>query len=241
MPFEKLKPEEMDEGAGARVRRLFPAAKRPYRDPFVLFDEFFVPPGGGFPNHPHRGFEAITYVLDGAMHHRDNLGNDSVVGAGGVLRFVAGSGIVHSEMPEGQDVAHGIQLWVNLARAQKQTAASYQQVAPQEIPESKTDGCRVRTVVGPGSPVETKTQMVYLDIELAPGSKYSAHIPSGQNGLVYVVDGEVQAGETSASEGQALAIGEGDVEIGTGPGGRYLLVAGKPYNEPVQFRGPYID
>ena len=241
MPFEKLNPEEMDEGAGARVRRLFPAAQRPYRDPFVLFDEFFVPPGGGFPNHPHRGFEAITYVLGGAMHHRDNLGNDSVVGAGGVLRFVAGSGIVHSEMPEGQDTAHGIQLWDNLAQAQKKTAASYQQVAPQEIPERKTDGCRVRTVIGPGSPVQTKTPMLYLDIELAPGSHYSTHIPEGQSGLVYVVDGEVQAGGTSASEGQALAVSAGELEIGTGPGGRYLLVAGQPYGEPVQFRGPYID
>lgn len=241
MSVEKLRPQEMDEGAGARVRRLFPVAGRPYRDPFVLFDEFFVPPGGGFPDHPHRGFEAITYVLDGAMHHRDNLGNDGIVGEGGVQRFTAGRGIVHSEMPAGKEVAHGVQLWVNLTKSSKNIEANYQQVASTQIPESKVNGCRVRTVVGPGSPVQVKTPMLYLDVELAPGSSHSARLPDGQEGMVYVVSGEVQTEGASAKAGEALSVGPGEVHVATGPGGRYLLVSGKPYGEPVQLRGPYVD
>jgi redox-sensitive bicupin YhaK (pirin superfamily) len=99
----------------------------------------------------------------------------------------------------------------------------------------------VRTVVGPGSPVQTQTPMLYLDVELAPGSSHTTRIPANQSGLVYVVDGEVQAGGASASEGQALAVVPGGGEIATGPGGRYLLVAGRPHGEPVQLRGPYVD
>jgi len=241
MPFEKLRPEVMDEGAGARVRRLFPAPGRPWRDPFVLFDEFFVPPGGGFPDHPHRGFEAITYVLDGAMHHRDNLGNDGVVGPGGVQRFTAGSGIVHSEMPAGKEVAHGVQLWVNLKKSDKNVGATYQQVVPDHIPDSKIDGCRVRTVVGPGSPVQVNTPMLYLDVELAPGSNHGAQLPDDHRGVVYVISGEVRVAETGVRAGEALAVGPGVVEVTTGPGGRYLLVTGKPSGEPVLMRGPYVD
>src|SRR5690606_33471961 len=113
-------------------------------DPFVLFDEFEIQPGTGFPDHPHRGFEVITYVLEGAMHHRDNKGNDSVVSAGGVQHFSAGSGIVHSEMPEGNTTTRGIQLWVNLPRSDKAMAPMYEPIGPHQIPETKFNGYRVR-------------------------------------------------------------------------------------------------
>lgn len=241
MPTQRFRPEEMDEGAGARVRRLFPVAARHYVDPFVLFDEFFVAPQAGFPDHPHRGFEAITYLLEGNMHHRDNLGNDGVVGPGGAQRFTAGRGIVHSEMPEGGGTTHGIQIWVNLPKSQKDIEAGYQQVGDSEVPETKLDGFRVRTVVGPGSPLRTRTPMLYLDIELAPGGSHRVHVPAGFKGIAYVLSGEVRFGDGTARAGEAIPIESGEVDAETGPGGRYLLIAGRPHNEPVYQHGPYVD
>jgi redox-sensitive bicupin YhaK (pirin superfamily) len=241
MPYSKLVAQEQAEGAGARVRRLFPIPGQNYQDPFVLMDEFFVEPGAGFPDHPHRGFEVITYVLDGAMHHRDSMGNDGVVGPGGVQRITAGRGITHSEMPEGAALAHGIQLWINLAKAEKGVDAAYQQVAPPDLPEEKFDGYRARVVVGPGSPVRLHTPVSYLDVEVAPGTSRREQVPAGHNGLIYVVNGELSADGTFARAGEALACGAGEVRIATGPGGRYLFLAGKPHGEPVLYHGTFVD
>lgn len=241
MPYSKLKPQSVSEGAGARIRRLFPIPERGNLDPFVLFDEFEIRPGTGFPEHPHRGFEVITYVLEGAMHHRDDKGNDSVVGAGGVQHFSAGRGIVHSEMPEGDSTTRGIQLWVNLPRSDKGMEPMYEPISAQQIPETKFDGYRVRTVVGPGSPLSLHTPLMYLDVELAPGSEHTARVPQGFTGVLYVLRGELLSGDTSAREGEAMVIGEGDVHVTTGPGARYLVIAGKPIGEPIRQHGPYVD
>jgi redox-sensitive bicupin YhaK (pirin superfamily) len=241
MPYSKLRPQSVSEGAGARIRRLFPSPQRENIDPFVLFDEFEIAAGTGFPDHPHRGFEVITYVLAGAMHHRDDHGNDSVVSAGGVQHFSAGRGIVHSEMPEGDTTTRGIQLWVNLPRSDKGTEPAYQPIAATQIPETKFDGYRVRTVAGPGSPLSAHTPLVYLDIELAPGSEHTAQVPAGFTGVLYVLEGEVQSNDTAAQEGEAMAIGEGNVHVSTGPGARYLVIAGRPIGEPIHQHGPYVD
>ena len=128
------------EGDGVMVKRLMPRQGLMNFDPFVLMDHFDIE-GGGFPDHPHRGFEAITYMLDGGMQHVDNLGNKSVVYAGGLQRFTAGKGLVHSEMPQGR--AQGIQLWINLPKRLKQMQPSYQQVDAEDIPSDSNDGVRL--------------------------------------------------------------------------------------------------
>ncbi len=241
MPYAKLTPQSVSEGAGARIRRLFPGPERDHLDPFVLFDEFMIQPGTGFPDHPHRGFEVVTYVLEGAMHHRDDQGNDSVVSAGGLQHFSAGSGIVHSEMPTGDGTTRGIQLWLNLPRSDKGTAPAYAPINAAEIPETKLDGYRVRTVAGPGSPLSAHTPLLYLDIELAPGSEHAARVPPGFTGVLYVLRGELVSDGTPAQAGEAMLIGEGDVHVTTGPGTRYLVIAGKPLGEPIHQHGPYVD
>lgn len=241
MQEKKLRPEEIAEGAGAKVRRLFPASGTDNLDPFVLFDEFFVSPDAGFPDHPHRGFEAITYLLQGAMHHRDNLGNDGVVRPGGALRFSAGNGIVHSEMPESSETTHGIQLWVNLAGSDKKMPADYQQLDPNDIPETKVDGYRVREIAGPRSRLKVHTPLLYQDIELAPGATYAEVIPKEYAGFAYVVEGKLTVGQTTINTGEAAPVGNGEVCFETGPGARFLLVAGRPHGEPIIMHGSFVD
>ncbi len=136
------------EGDGVTVKRLMPVHGLRNFDPFVLWDHFDIS-GGGFPDHPHRGFEAITYLFDGGMNHTDNLGNKGVVHAGGAQRFTAGRGMVHSEFPDGR--AHGIQLWINLPKRLKSIAPAYQQVQADMIPEIQQDGVTIRTIAGKSS------------------------------------------------------------------------------------------
>lgn len=233
---------EMAEGAGARVRRLFPTSRCPCYDPFVLFDEFFVEPGAGFPEHPHRGFEAITYMLAGAFRHRDTLGNDEEVGAGGVQRFSAGSGIVHSEMPGEEPLNYGFQLWINLSPEDKKGPPEYQRVVPEEIPVRRTDNAEIRTVVGPGSPVRNRTAMLYLDTRLDAGAEHTVELPPGFRGFVYVYSGELTAGDHTIRSGESLLV-ECDerVSASSRSAARFIAVAGKPYGVPIVIRGSFVE
>ncbi|MDR2729082.1 MAG: pirin family protein, partial [Chitinispirillales bacterium] len=173
---------EMSEGAGARVLRAFPTRLIMDYDPFVLFDEFFVSKNASFPSHPHRGFEAVTYMLEGSFRHEDILGNSDEVGAFGVQRFTAGRGIVHSETPgDKSDVSRGLQVWINLPLRLKHIEPSYQRAAAQEIPAQRVEGGGVRTVIGPASPVKTLTETVYLDITLEQQVCYETAPVSGWN------------------------------------------------------------
>lgn len=230
---------EVPEGAGITVRRLMPVHGMRDFDPFVLWDHFDIA-AGGFPDHPHRGFEAITYMFEGGMRHADNLGNRGTVHGGGAQRFTAGRGIVHSEMPEGR--AAGIQLWINLPRGLKAIEPDYQQVEKHEIPETAIDGGALRTIVGQGGPIRLNTEVEYLDVYLHRGAVFERAITSGLRGLVYLVDGSVRVnGERTDSGAAAFVNGATRLTIESPEGSRFMWCFGRPHGEPILQHGPFVD
>lgn len=237
--MKKVKALTVPEGDGVLVKRLMPVHGMMNFDPFVLMDHFDIE-GGGFPDHPHRGFEAITYMLDGGMQHADNLGNKSTVQAGGLQRFTAGKGLVHSEMPKGR--AQGIQLWINLPKRLKQMPPSYQQVDAADVPSDSNDGVRVRTVAGEGSPTLLQTDVLYLDISLKSGSVYQQHIDNEMRGFVYILEGEIRLNQESLKTSEAMFFDVGTTLslLGKQPS-RVIICFGKPHGEPIRQHGPYVD
>jgi redox-sensitive bicupin YhaK (pirin superfamily) len=233
---------QVDEGEGAKVRRLFPTRQLSYFDPFVLFDEFFIEKPSGFPTHQHRGFEFITYMLEGAIEHRDNMGNVRVVYAGGVQKANTGSGISHSEMPVEPGVNHGIQLWVNLPRNLKAVNPEYQYAEEKELPQIEDEGIMVRTIVGEGSPIRFHTSINYLEIVLAKGFEYEVVKKPEFNSLVYVISGSIEFGNVKVDTKKAAILND-EVSITTtsSEDSRFIFISGKPLNQPVQFRGPFVD
>ncbi|MGF1465918.1 MAG: pirin family protein [Sandaracinaceae bacterium] len=230
------------DGDQARVRRLFPQVAGDHQDPFVLLDDFRVAPPAGFPLHPHRGFEAFTYMLDGAFHHRDTMGNDSIVHTGGTQRFTSGRGARHSEMPAAPQVNRGLQLWVNLPRELKAIEPEYAAVDGADIPEEGRRGAIVRTVVGPGSPSRLRTAVTYLDLS-APeaGVRHEAEVPSGHKALVYVVDGAVKVGDRPVRAGEAALPVPGELLVEAEVPARWVLLHGREQHQPIRHRGPYVD
>jgi len=227
------------EGDGVTVKRLMPVANLRNFDPFVLWDHFDIS-GGGFPDHPHRGFEAITYLFDGGMKHTDNLGNHGTIHGGGAQRFTAGRGLVHSEFPDGR--AHGIQLWINLPRRLKSLEPAYQQLLGKEIHESCKDGVTVRTIVRADSAIELHTSVEYLDIQLQPGSKLKQDIVSDYRGFIYAVTGSFTANGIEVNTGQAAYIeNESEIELNSEQGTRLMWCLGKPHHEPIFQHGPFVD
>lgn len=253
-----LRGQAASDGAGVKLSRVIGQPALDMLDPFLLLDEFRSDSAAdylaGFPNHPHRGFETVTYMLAGRMRHQDNQGNSGLLMPGSVQWMTAGSGIVHSEMPEQENgLMWGFQLWVNLPASDKMTAPRYQDIAPERIPSVDAgDGARVRVfagtfgdVTGPVSAVATEP--VYLDIELAAGSCVTAKLPIGHNAFAYVYDGSAQLGPEQAvrrvtrgelavldRDGDALRIAAGDASAAL------ILVAGKPLGEPVARHGPFV-
>ena len=230
------------EGDGVEVFRLFPVPGRRWNlDPFVLFDHFHIAPGSGFPTHPHRGFEAITYVLAGAIRHRDNLGNDSITGVGGAQRFTAGRGLEHSEMPVGD--CQGIQSWINLPRALKDMAPDYQSVPPEDLPVRSFEGGERRIVVGEGSPLRLQTPVRYEILRLVPGTNLDLEVPPGWQGLAYVLEGGVLFdGRPLAAREAGLFAGRERVELTTGEQpAEVVWLAGQPHGEPLRQHGPFVD
>jgi redox-sensitive bicupin YhaK (pirin superfamily) len=245
------------DGAGVRLNRVMGTPALPDLDPFLLLDEFRSDDANdyiaGFPNHPHRGFETVTYMLAGRMRHGDNQGNSGLLTPGSVQWMTAGRGIVHSEMPEQEDgLMWGFQLWVNLPAKDKMTAPRYQDIGPESIPVVDVDeGVRVKVVAGEVNGVSgpvpaVATQPVYLDIELQPGATYTAAIPPGHNALVYVYAGTAEAGtpaeRTARGELSVLETG-GESVVLAGAGDEpaaLLLVAGRPLEEPVARYGPFV-
>jgi hypothetical protein len=246
--IEAVPAETMREGEGARVNRLFPTGRVRHHDPFVLLDEFFVQPGTGFPSHRHRGFEAVTYMLEGTFRHEDDAGNDMQVPPGGVQRFTAGRGIEHSEMPGTGEPIHGLQLWVNLPRSLKKSEPSYQLIQPEELPEKETDeGARVRIVAGADSPLTLHTPVVYLDVTLPATTGWEPPVLDGKRGLVYVFEGTAVLGDHLLSQGEGFffeQVGNERLTRVSAPGkgrARLVLIAGDPIGEPIRQRGPYVD
>ncbi len=225
------------EGDGVTVNRLMPAHGLRNYDPFVLWDHFDIS-GGGFPPHPHRGFEAITWLFNGGMQHRDNLGNEGTIHANGAQRFTAGSGIVHSEMPNGH--AAGIQLWINLPRRLKAMAPDYQQVASIE-PET-ADGIEIRTIVGENGVIHLHTAVEYLDIRMKTDETCKRAIPSGFRGIIYVVSGHLESHGHSATTGHALLVDdESELTLHTKTDTHLLWCFGAPHHEPIHQHGPFVD
>ncbi len=227
------------EGDGVTVKRLMPVHGMRNFDPFVLWDHFDIK-SGGFPDHPHRGFEAITYLFAGGMRHKDNLGNEGTIHAGGAQRFTAGRGIVHSEFPDSH--AAGIQLWINLPKRLKQIEPGYQQLQADDIPEQEEDGTVIRTIVGEGSPLRLHTSVQYLDIQLAAGTQIRRKIPADYKGLVYTVEGSGTINGQDLRAGMAVYFeAETDITLSSQTSGRFMLAAGTPHGEPIVQHGPFVD
>ena len=243
MPVVRLhKAHQSTEGVGVSVNRLFPVAGKRNHDPFVLWDHFSVPAAAGFPDHPHRGFEAITYIMQGTMQHRDNLGNASTVSSGGLQRFTAGKGIVHSEMPSAEGVTRGIQLWINLPQKLKQVEPTYQQVDSDSVPEHTVAGGKVKVLAGEGSPLELLTPVRYLDVSVQSDSMYSDELPNEFQGIIYVVAGQITAGGISAEESDALLYERGGrISVKANKDSRFLFCFGKPHKEPIYQHGTFVD
>ncbi len=248
------------DGAGVKLTRVIGQPQLADLDPFLLLDEFGTDDPGdyiaGFPEHPHRGFETVTYMLDGRMRHRDNHGHEGLLVPGSVQWMTAGRGIVHSEMPEQQEGRmRGFQLWVNLPARDKMTAPRYQEFGPDRIPVANpASGVRVKVIAGDvdgvrGPIVQPATDPLYLDIELAPGARFSQPLAADYAAFVYVFEGSVRllsAGlDTKLDAHQLAVLGAGDrVELeGAGDrteAARAILVAGKPLREPVAKYGPFV-
>ncbi|MFO1304057.1 MAG: pirin family protein [Burkholderiales bacterium] len=242
------------DGAGVKLTRVLTQPLQRRLDPFLMLDAFGTDDPkdyiAGFPNHPHRGFETVTYMIAGRMRHRDNAGHEGLLSNGSVQWMTAGRGIIHSELPEQEDGRmEGFQLWLNLAARDKMKAPWYRDIATDEIPEVTTDdGVKVRVIAGASHGVEGAmqrevTEPLYLDVELPAGATFSQALPAGHNAFLYVYRGGVTVGGTDVPV-QRMAILDnngGDGVTFTAPAAsRVLLIAGKPLNEPIAQYGPFV-
>jgi len=249
--------EPASDGAGVRLTRVIGGRALPDLDPFLLLDEFGTDKAedylAGFPSHPHRGFETVTYMLDGRMRHKDNHGNEGLLTPGSVQWMTAGRGLVHSEMPEQErGRMRGFQLWVNLPAREKMTAPRYQEFAPEHIPVvAPAPGVTVKVIAGAvagtaGPIVQPATEPLYLDIALQPGTAWTYDLPAGHHAFAYVFEGAAQVGEGSSVRSvvqQQLAILDGGERLqlqASTTGARLILVAGRPLREPVMRHGPFV-
>ncbi|TMW65581.1 hypothetical protein Poli38472_008223 [Pythium oligandrum] len=249
----KFVAKEQSEGVGARVRRSIGSHKLRNLDPFLMLDEFNVGLPGGFPDHPHRGFETVTYVLPtstGHMLHEDFLGNKGDLRPGDLQWMTPGSGIVHAEMPATTDPAHGLQLWINLPKARKTMPPKYQEVNRESVPHVFNDDKTVEAIVfagevfGQKGPIETEAPVTYIHFIMKKDSKLEYRVPEGHNTFVYTLKGDgVCAGqEVTAHEAIVMEVeGEG-VEFSTSSdeGVEFIVMSGQPLNEPVVQYGPFV-
>jgi redox-sensitive bicupin YhaK (pirin superfamily) len=256
-----LDPTVVIEGAGVRLRRSFGPSRENPLDPFLLFDHFAFNdpregPIAGFPTHPHRGIETVTYMLEGNTRHRDSLGNIGVIGPGDVQWMTSGRGILHEEMPkrspEGR--VRGFQLWVNLPAAEKMSQPRYQDVVTDTIPTVEADGVSVRVVAGEyqgvsGPVTEIAAQPLYMDVTLNAGSTFELPVPSGHTVVAYVFEGAGLFGLNEQDEGvkvesvKLVLFGEGErIGVTGGPESsvRFMLMAGAPFHEPIVPYGPFV-
>lgn len=245
------------DGAGVKLTRVIGGPDLPDLDPFLMLDEFGTDQPedylAGFPSHPHRGFETVTYMLDGRMRHKDNHGHEGLLTPGSVQWMTAGRGLVHSEMPEQESGRmRGFQLWINLPAKDKMTAPKYQEYAPDSIPQVRpAEGVTVKVIAGTvdgvaGPIAQPATDPLYLDIALAPGASWSFDLPAGHNAFAYAYEGAATVGEgddARALETQELAVLGGGERLLLRAGQqalRMILVAGRPLREPVAKYGPFV-
>jgi redox-sensitive bicupin YhaK (pirin superfamily) len=249
-----IKPEFVIEGADVLLRRSIAPRVTNEFDPFLLFDHFafndpIEGPIRGFPMHPHRGIETVTYMLEGSTQHRDSLGNSGVIGPGDVQWMTSGRGILHEEMPRRGPSGniYGFQLWVNLPANLKMTAPRYQEVSAPTIPAYEKDGVRLRVVAGTtqgvkGPVTQIAAAPLYLDAQLAPDTEFVQPLPSGHTALAYVFEGEGVFGDQTISAVHMLKFEGGDhirVRTENSPV-RFMLIGGLPFKEPIVPYGPFV-
>lgn len=251
----RIDPQTVIEGADVLLQRsIAPKASNEF-DPFLLFDHFAFNnategPLVGFPMHPHRGIETVTYMLEGSVHHRDSLGNSGLIGPGDVQWMTSGRGIMHEELPRRgpNGLVNGFQLWVNLPAALKMSAPRYQEVRTADIPAVEIGGAQLRAVAGKvdgvaGPVTGIAASPLYVDVRLEPGASLTTPIPRGHTALAYVFEGSVDFGAPGEGvDSLAMVVfGEGDlVEAHSAAGGRFLLIAGAPFGEPIVPYGPFV-
>ena len=243
------------DGAGVKLVRVLTQDLQRRLDPFLMLDAFGTDnPGdyiGGFPDHPHRGFETVTYMLQGRMRNRDSVGNVGLLGPGSVQWMTAGRGVIHSEMPEQEDGAmEGFQLWLNLPAHSKMGEPWYRDIAPDAVPTWQGGGTHVRVIAGTSHGVQGAmqrevTEPLYLDLRLEPGAQFAQALPASHNAFVYVYRGDLVIGGTAVRR-QRMAIlantaGSDGVVLQAGAeGARAILVAGQPLGEPIAQYGPFV-
>ena len=242
----------VSEGAGVTVHRTIGTPALRHTDPFLMLDYFSSDNPGdyiaGFPDHPHRGFITLTYMLDGHMLHQDSMGNRGDLRAGGAQWMKAASGVIHSEMPQ-QDhgLMRGFQLWINLPAAEKMSDPDYQEFLSQAIPEVQDHGVRVRVLSGEyagrtGPIHDPHTQVQYLDVNLAARQVFIHDLDGRMNAFAYVFEGNAKLGDTPLPQHGLALLGPGDALTVTAgeQGARFILVAGRPLHEPIVQYGPFV-
>jgi quercetin 2,3-dioxygenase len=241
------------DGAGVKLTRIIGTQQLNMLDPFLLLDCFesdnpddYI---AGFPSHPHRGFETVTYLLAGKMRHQDSVGNNGVIEPGGVQWMTAGKGIVHSEMPEQENgLLKGFQLWVNLPSTEKMCAPYYQEFSPDKIALERSDnGTEIRVVAGKtdqgtlGPVNKDYIKPTYLDVQLAIGNTFKQTISAEHNCFIYVIEGQVNIADEVITQNVLAVLSAGEqVTIDAEQASRFLLLAAKPLNEPVARSGPFV-
>ena len=246
---------ETSDGAGVSLRRYIATPQLDMLDPFLLLDMFssdnpddYI---AGFPPHPHRGFETVTYLLHGNMRHRDSTGREGVIHSGGVQWMTAGSGIEHSEMPEQDNgLLQGFQLWVNLPASQKMMPPRYQELEPEQIPVEENNGMRIRVIAGTttrgtrGAVTQIAAQPMYFDVELAANRVFEQTLGEHHAALVFVIAGEINVQgviTNTVIKNQLAVLSTGtELKITAQQDSRFLLIAGQPFNEPVARHGPFV-
>lgn len=241
------------DGDGVKLTRIIGTRQLDMLDPFLLLDCFesdnpddYI---GGFPSHPHRGFETVTYLLEGRMRHQDSVGNNGVIEPGGVQWMTAGKGIVHSEMPEQENgLLKGFQLWVNLPARDKMTPPRYQEFSPDKMAlEEHENGSMIRVITGKtnqgtlGPVNNTYVDPTYLDIQLLADNDFKQDINEKHNSFVYVIDGQIRIQDEVLTENTLAVLSSGEqVTINSESDARFLLLAAKPLKEPVARSGPFV-
>lgn len=245
------------EGAGVKLLRVLNQNLQQRLDPFLMLDEFrsddpqdYI---AGFPDHPHRGFQTVTYMLAGRMRHRDSAGNEGLLSPGGVQWMNAGRGLVHSELPEQEDgLMHGFQLWVNLPGSLKMSEPGYRDIQPEEIPNYTTEnGVTVRVIAGEvdgvrGAVEQAKTEPLYLDVQLPAGASHWVALPPSHNAFVFVYEGTLTVGEQRRSVGARQMAVLSNTATADGVGlyadddSRVLVIAGRPLKESIAQWGPFV-
>lgn len=244
------------DGGGVSLLRIIGTPMLDYIDPFLMLDEFRNDDPdaylAGFPDHPHRGFETVSYMKQGRMRHRDSRGNEGVIHDGGVQWMTAGSGLIHSEMPEQtQGTLWGYQLWVNLPAKHKMTTPRYQDIQSEAIPEFKENGLHIRILAGDYRPAggvsvsgasQTIWPVGYMDVMAAAGQDFDHEIDAGHNALVFAYEGRIEIAGQQLEKGQLAVLDKsGRLQVKAGPAGAgFLVMTGQPIGEPVAKMGPFV-